>query len=96
MAGDSGSGADAAEGGVDPAPGYADAVSELEAILSELEHDDIDIDLLATKVRRASALIRYCRSRILDARVEVEHIVAELDSAIMENGGAPTDGTDDG
>lgn len=71
----------------DPVPpgvsGYAEAVQELESILLELEQDDIDVDLLAERVRRASALIRFCRSRIARARVEVEQVVAELDAAIM-------------
>lgn len=73
----------------DPLPpgvgGYAEAVQELESILLELEHDDIDIDLLVARVRRASALIRFCRSRIAQARVEVEQVVAELDAAIMDD-----------
>lgn len=58
---------------------YADAVTELEAILEELEDDTIDVDRLATRVARAAELIRTCRSRITDTRVEVERIVAELD-----------------
>ncbi|MCX7621295.1 MAG: exodeoxyribonuclease VII small subunit [Acidimicrobiales bacterium] len=66
--------------------GYADAVRELEAILAELEHDDIDIDQLAAQVRRAAVLIRFCRSRILEARVEVEQVVADLDAAIVDDG----------
>jgi exodeoxyribonuclease VII small subunit len=58
---------------------YADAVDELEAILTELEDDSIDVDVLATKVARAAALIRLCRSRITETRLEVERIVADLD-----------------
>ncbi|MEJ5256101.1 MAG: exodeoxyribonuclease VII small subunit [Acidimicrobiales bacterium] len=54
---------------------YAAAVAELEAILSELEGDDVDVDRLADQVRRAAALVRFCRSRILEARVEIEQIL---------------------
>ncbi len=59
--------------------GYAEALAELDAILTELERDAVDVDVLARKVQRASALIRLCRRRIADARVEVELVVAELD-----------------
>lgn len=59
--------------------GYADAVNELELILAELEDDDIDVDRLTTRVRRAAALIALCRQRILDARVEIEQILEEPD-----------------
>lgn len=61
-----------------PEIGYAAAMSELELILGEIERDDVDIDVLAAKVRRATELIRLCRSRIQGARIEVEQIVAEI------------------
>ena len=59
--------------------GYADALSELEEILDQLEDDDIDVDVLSTKVERAAVLIRLCRGRIRDAQVSVEEIVTELE-----------------
>jgi exodeoxyribonuclease VII small subunit len=64
----------------EPDIGYADALAELEAILSDLEDDGIDIDLLGEKVARATTLIRLCRDRITSARVQVERVVAELDT----------------
>ena len=60
--------------------GYADALSELQQILGELEAEDIDIDVLAVKVERAAELIRVCRGRINAAEVRVTEIVAGLDS----------------
>ena len=59
--------------------GYADALSELQQILGELEAEDIDIDVLAAKVERAAELIRVCRGRINDAELRVKEIVAGLD-----------------
>ncbi len=58
---------------------YRDALSEIEAILADLERDAVDVDELALKVARAADLIRVCRSRIADARLQVEEIVADLD-----------------
>jgi exodeoxyribonuclease VII small subunit len=58
---------------------YSDAAAELEAILDELEDDAIDVDHLAERVARAAVLIRLCRERIVNARMQVEQIVAELD-----------------
>lgn len=58
---------------------YARAAAELETILGELDDDQLDVDVLAERVQRASELIRFCRSRITAARVEVEKIVADLD-----------------
>lgn len=58
---------------------YVDAVTELEAILTQLEDDEVDIDVLGAQVRRAATLIRLCRDRVASARMEVEEVVAELD-----------------
>jgi exodeoxyribonuclease VII small subunit len=59
---------------------YATAVAELDDILNELEDEALDVDILATRVERASTLIRFCRGRITSARTQVEQIVADLDA----------------
>lgn len=64
------------------APGYAEAMTELEGILEELEGDDLDIDVLADRVKRASELIALCRARIARAQTDVDRIVVDLE----ENG----------
>ena len=43
------------------------------------EDDAVDVDRLAERVRRASTLIRLCRGRIADARMQVESVVADLE-----------------
>lgn len=62
-------------------PGYAEAMAELEEILDELEGDQLDVDVLADRVRRASELITACRDRITRAQADVDAIVADLDAA---------------
>lgn len=59
--------------------GYADAVAELEEILVELESDDVDVDRLATQVKRAADLIEICRGRLGAAQTEITRIVADLE-----------------
>lgn len=80
----------------DPPPpadtlGYAEAMAELEAILRDLEDGEVDIDHLAGQVRRASELVRHCRGRLVDARIEVTRIVAELDDVDAPPVAAPDD-----
>jgi exodeoxyribonuclease VII small subunit len=60
--------------------GYADAMRELDDILEELERDDLDVDVLATKVQRASELIQLCRNRIARAQSDVDRVVTDLES----------------
>jgi exodeoxyribonuclease VII small subunit len=69
-----------------PAPaGYAEAMREIETILSELDSSSIDVDVLATKVERASFLITWCNERITAAQLTVDTLVADID--FEEDGG---------
>ena len=58
---------------------YASAVNELDEILNELEDEALNVDILADRVKRASELITFCRSRITSAKTQVEQIVADLE-----------------
>jgi exodeoxyribonuclease VII small subunit len=60
--------------------GYAEALAELEGILDELDGDEVDVDVLGSRVRRAAELLRLCRDRIASARFDVEQVVAELEA----------------
>lgn len=61
--------------------GYADAMTELDSILAELDDDAIDIDVLSERVERAAHLIAVCRSRISVAQQRVATIVEDLDTS---------------
>ncbi len=61
------------------APGYAEAMAELETIVAELEREAVDVDHLSSRVQRAAELIAVLRSRIGAARMEVSRVVVELD-----------------
>jgi exodeoxyribonuclease VII small subunit len=58
---------------------YAAAVAELDDILNELEDEALNVDILADRVKRASELITFCRTRITSAKTQVEQIVADLE-----------------
>ena len=60
--------------------GYGDAMRELDDILEELERDDLDVDVLAARVQRASELIQLCRGRIARAQADVDRVVTDLES----------------
>jgi exodeoxyribonuclease VII small subunit len=66
----------------DPAPGYAAALAELDAILRELEGSDVDVDHLADRVARAAELISLCREKISAAQLRIEQVTADLDTAV--------------
>ena len=62
--------------------GYTKALKELDDILHELDGDEVDVDVLGARVRRASELLRLCRERIAGARYEVEQVVGELEAEV--------------
>lgn len=64
--------------------GYAEAMREVESILSELDSTSVDVDVLSTKVERASFLINWCNERISSAQMTVDALVADLGVADQE------------
>jgi exodeoxyribonuclease VII small subunit len=69
--------------------GYAEAMTELDEILDELEGDHLDVDVLAERVRRASELIKLCRTRIARAQEDVDRIVTDLEAFERDLGATP-------
>ena len=61
--------------------GYAEALQELQAILTELEGETVDVDVLAVRVARADELLTLCRERLEAASVQIEKVVAAADDA---------------
>lgn len=54
---------------------YSEALRELEEILASIEGGTSDIDTLASKVTRATELIKLCRSRLVKVEGEVKEIL---------------------
>lgn len=59
---------------------YQQALEELTDLVNELENENIPIDDLAEKVKRASDLIQYCQSKLTHTNTEVKKIIAKLDN----------------
>ncbi len=59
---------------------YQQAIDELTDLVNELENENIPIDDLADKVKRASDLIQYCQSKLTHTNTEVKKIIAKLDN----------------
>lgn len=56
---------------------YKEALNELQEILQEIQGPNIDIDLLAKKVKRASELIKWCKEKLTSADEEIKNILDE-------------------
>jgi exodeoxyribonuclease VII small subunit len=54
---------------------YEQAYQELQTIIKEMENNDISIDVLADKIKRALELINLCKDKITKIEVDVDKIV---------------------
>jgi len=57
---------------------YSQALTELEKILIEIESEEINVDVLAEKVRRAAHLIKFCKDRLRNTEEEVRKVLSEI------------------
>lgn len=57
---------------------YNKAFAELEKIVSQMENDEVQIDELAQKVKRASELIKFCKEKLYNSEVEIEKVMKEI------------------
>ncbi len=53
---------------------------ELEQIISEIEAEDIDVDMLAEKIKRAAFLVKLCKTRLRNAEDQVKKVLAEIEA----------------
>ncbi len=60
---------------------YTDSISELEKIMYELENEEIDLDQLSERVKRASELISKCKDQLKSTENEVDNIIKKINSA---------------
>lgn len=59
---------------------YNKAFEELQEILEDIKERNIDVDKLATKVKRARELISICEKRIKEAEMEIKEVTKTISS----------------
>ena len=61
------------------APGFEEAIAEVEAILARLEAGEVAIDDLSAEVKRAVTLVDACRAKLRRTELEVQEFVSSLE-----------------
>lgn len=51
---------------------YQEAMTELENIISGIEEENISIDVLSSKVKRATELIKTCKTKLYKTDEEIQ------------------------
>ena len=58
---------------------YSKAYAEIEEILKGIEEEEINMDVLIEKVKRASYLIKYCKDKLKNTETEVKKVFEDID-----------------
>lgn len=58
---------------------YKAAFEELQEIVNEIEQGEISVDELSAKVKRASVLIKICKTKLTTTEEDVQEILKELE-----------------
>ncbi|MBN1597025.1 MAG: exodeoxyribonuclease VII small subunit [Bacteroidales bacterium] len=59
---------------------YEEAYSQLQEILEKIEDGDLNVDELASQVKKASELIKFCKSKLFETESEIEKILEDLET----------------
>ena len=57
---------------------YTEAFTELQEIVAEIENEEIGIDLLEPRIKRASELLKICRDKLYKTEKSVSDIFKEI------------------
>jgi len=58
---------------------YNEAIEKLRKIVTEIENNDLDVDVLSEKVKEATRLIKLCKEKLFKTDEEVRKILEELE-----------------
>ena len=58
---------------------YKEAIEKLRKLVSDIENGDLDVDLLAEKMKEATRLIKLCKDKLYKVDEEVKKVLEELD-----------------
>ncbi|MCD7963990.1 MAG: exodeoxyribonuclease VII small subunit [Rikenellaceae bacterium] len=56
---------------------YNDAIRQVEEILERLNNDEMDVDVLASEVKKAGELIELCKNKLRKAEEDVQKIIRD-------------------
>ncbi len=63
---------------------YSQAIEELENIVNDIENENISLDDLTEKLKRASFLIKTCKKALFNTEKEVNSILNEMNEESNE------------
>ncbi|MDA3905719.1 MAG: exodeoxyribonuclease VII small subunit [Bacteroidales bacterium] len=59
---------------------YSAALAELENIIQEIENEEISIDDLSLKVKRAATLLKFSKEKLRETEGDIQAILGEMET----------------
>ena len=56
---------------------YAEAMARLEAIVNQIDKNELDIDQLADKIKEANGIVAFCKEKLTRAEQDVEKMLSD-------------------
>ena len=54
---------------------YEEAMKRLEQIVSDIENNKLDIDLISDKIKEAQELIKFCKEKLYKTDEEIQKLL---------------------
>ena len=55
----------------------SEAMARLETIVSQIDNNELEIDVLAEKIKEANGIIAFCSDKLTKADKEIEKLLSE-------------------
>lgn len=60
---------------------YEDAVRRLEDIVTRMENNELDIDMLSEQLKTAQQLIKLCKDKLIKTDAEIKKLLGKVANA---------------
>ena len=56
---------------------YSEAMARLEKIVGQIDNNELEIDVLAEKIKEANGIMAFCSDKLTKADKEIEKLLSE-------------------
>lgn len=56
---------------------YEEAMKKLETIVSDIEENKLDIDMISEKLKEAQELIKFCKDKLYQTDQDIQKLLSE-------------------
>jgi len=58
---------------------YEKAITEIEAIIHDIENEDLSVDELSDNVKKVALLLKSCKNKLVETKGEVDQLLIDIE-----------------